>query len=287
MNIDRRDTRGSHIYSIRVHAKLAKVSKCRLCFGTGDFASFDIYARGEYLVVRTLNDTILCVRGCGKFRANSRKRERERDEKTTRKRIHGVCRNSRGWSVARETTTERKEKMLRERDSPCWRTVGLTVRERCKSSVRPLCRVLLRYNWKTEKENFILLNFYGFSFRYIASLQSWTFSIAFLNSLNYSIIFILFNHLLWSIDHKQKKYLKLTNKLFTANSIARFRFYPQPLIKQRFNAIHVYDDTWKKRLQGSETFPSPRTPPLESSFRPPIRKFWTVRSANFCIPITR
>lgn len=102
MSIDRRGTRGSHIYSIRVHAKLAKVSKCRLCFGTGDFASFDIYARGEYLVVRTLNDTVLCVRGCGKFR----ERETER-EKTVRKR---VCRNSRGQSVARETTTEKKGK---------------------------------------------------------------------------------------------------------------------------------------------------------------------------------
>lgn len=59
----------------------------RLCFGTGDFASFDIYARGEYLVVRTLNDTVLCVRGCGKFRANSREREKKK-EKTARKRIH-------------------------------------------------------------------------------------------------------------------------------------------------------------------------------------------------------
>lgn len=107
MSIDRRGTRGSHIYSIRVHAKLAKVSKCRLCFGTGDFASFDIYARGEYLVVRTLNDTVLCVRGCGKFR----ERETER-EKTARKR---VCRNSRGQSVARETTTEKREKMLRQK----------------------------------------------------------------------------------------------------------------------------------------------------------------------------
>lgn len=287
MNIDRRDTRGPHIYSIRVHAKLAKVSKCRLCFGTGDFASFDIYARGEYLVVRTLNDTILCVRGCGKFRANSRKRERERRENDKKTNPRSLSKFERVKRRSRNDDRKKGKNVERERDSPCWRTVGLTVRERCKSSVRPLCRVLLRYNWKTEKENFILLNFYGFSFRYIASLQSWTFSIAFLNSLNYSIIFILFNHLLWSIDHKQKKYLKLTNKLFTANSIARFRFYPQPLIKQRFNAIHVYDDTWKKRLQGSETFPSPRTPPLDSSFRPPIRKFWTVRSANFCIPITR
>lgn len=134
----------------------------RLCFGTGDFASFDIYARGEYLVVRTLNDTVLCVRGCGKFRANSREREKERENgKKTNPRTESVEIREGKASLEKRRRKEGK-KMLRERerDLPCWRTVGLTVRERCKSSVRPLCRVLLRYNWKTEKENFILLNFF-------------------------------------------------------------------------------------------------------------------------------
>lgn len=111
MNIDRRDTRGPHIYSIRVHAKLAKVSKCRLCFGTGDFASFDIYARGEYLVVRTLNDTILCVRGCGKFRANSRKRERE-----TRKRQENESTES---VEIREGEASLEKRRQKERKK-CW-----------------------------------------------------------------------------------------------------------------------------------------------------------------------
>lgn len=134
----------------------------RLCFSTGDFASFDIYARGEYLVVRTLNDTVLCVRGCGKFRANSREREKERENgKKTNPRTESVEIREGKASLEKRRRKEGK-KMLRERerDLPCWRTVGLTVRERCKSSVRPLCRVLLRYNWKTEKENFILLNFF-------------------------------------------------------------------------------------------------------------------------------
>lgn len=286
MNIDRRDTRGPHIYSIRVHAKLAKVSKCRLCFGTGDFASFDIYARGEYLVVRTLNDTILCVRGCGKFRANSRKRERERRENDKKTNPRSLSKFERVKRRSRNDDRKKGKNVERERLTllaHSWTDRSWKMQIVREATLPGLAQIQL----ENREEKFYSPKFLRIFFSLYRVAAKLDIFYNFFKLRNYSIIFILFNHLLWSIDHKQKKYLKLTNKLFTANSIARFRFYPQPLIKQRFNAIHVYDDTWKKRLQGSETFPSPRTPPLDSSFRPPIRKFWTVRSANFCIPITR
>lgn len=137
--------------------KLLRVSKCHLCFSRTSTHSLD-----EYLTVRILNDDVSCMR------AESFQRI-ERNEKTARKRAHGrgrilssaarnsdavrgrrCRRNSRGKSVAPEATEKSTSK-----DLPCWRAVGLTARARpwWKSSDKPLCRVLLRYNWKRKEKN--------------------------------------------------------------------------------------------------------------------------------------
>ena len=91
-------TRGSHIYSDRVHAKLAKVSKCRLCFGTG-LRQFRYTHEASISSLGRLNGTVLCVcrrvcecmrapvymcvQGCRKFRANSRETRKQQENETT------------------------------------------------------------------------------------------------------------------------------------------------------------------------------------------------------------
>ena len=179
-------THVDHIFILTEYTRNWPKFRNVACVSARDFASFDIYARGEYLVVRTVKRhcsvcvcvSMLCVYVyvCTSVESFERIREKRENSKKTRprqgtrsfqarrrefrgvsqltmlKKFEGETRRSRNDPRTKKKR-ETKERWRLRRDSPCWRVVGLTVRGRlwCKSFVRPLCRVLLRYNWKNRK----------------------------------------------------------------------------------------------------------------------------------------
>lgn len=77
-----------------------------------------IYARqGEYLVVRTLNDTVLCVRVESFERIRERGRERGNERKRQENKSAASIEIREGRASHEKTTTKRGKKMLRERET--------------------------------------------------------------------------------------------------------------------------------------------------------------------------
>lgn len=119
MNIDRR-AHVDRIFILFEYTRNWPKFRNVACVSARVTSPVSIYARqGEYLVVRTLNDTVLCVRGCRKFRANSRERERERGDERKRQENESAASIEirEGKASHEKTTTKRGKKMLRERET--------------------------------------------------------------------------------------------------------------------------------------------------------------------------